>query len=90
MSFIRELERMQQSIRELSQCFDALQQQVERYQNTRGTPEYPNELREPDTVDLADSHPRRSIDEISPQLWDAVSKRFYRENLSLEPILKDE
>ena len=79
MSFVRELERMQQSIRELSQCFDALQQQVERYQNTRGTPEYPNELREPDTVDLADSHPRRSIDEISPQLWDAVSKRFYRD-----------
>ena len=79
MSFIRELERMQQSIRELSQCFDALKEQVERYQNTRGEPEYPNELREPDTVDLADSHPRRSIDEISPQLWDAVSKRFYRE-----------
>ena len=79
MSFISELQSLQQSIKELNQTFEALQKQVERYQNTRGEPEYPNELREPDTVDLADSHPRRSIDEISPQLWDAVSKRFYRE-----------
>lgn len=44
MSFIRELDRMQQNIKELSQTFDALKEQVERYQNTRSEPEYPNEL----------------------------------------------
>ena len=72
MSFISEMQRLEQNIKELSQTFDALQKQVERYQNTRGEPEYPNELREPDTVDLADSHPRRSIDDITPQEWNSL------------------
>ena len=69
MSFISELQRLQQSIKELNQTFDALQKQVERYQNTRGEPEYPNELRESD----------RRLNDASPQEWDAVSKRFYQE-----------
>ena len=42
MSFIRELERMQQSIKELSQSFEALKEASERM----FPPEYPNELRE--------------------------------------------
>lgn len=86
MSFIRELERMQQSIRELSQSLEALKEASERM----SPPEYPNELRELDTTDLADPEPRQSIDEASPQEWDSATKRFYRDNLSLEPISKDE
>jgi hypothetical protein len=79
MSFIAELQRMQQNIKELNQTFEALTESVDRYQNTRTPPEYPNELRERNTVDLADPKPRSSINDISPQEWDAVSKRFYRE-----------
>jgi hypothetical protein len=75
MSFIKELERLQQNIKELNQTFEALTESVERYQNTRTPPEYPNELLE-HNVDL---EPRLSIDEISPREWDAISKRFYRE-----------
>jgi len=74
MSFIRELERMQQSIRELSQCFEALKEATDRLT----PPEHPNQLREPDTTDLADPKPRQSIDEASPQEWDSVSRKFYR------------
>ena len=46
MSFIRELDRMQQNIKELAQTFDALKEQVERI----SPPEHPNELRESDEV----------------------------------------
>ena len=85
MSFIKELERLQQNIKELNQTFEALTESVERYQNTRkptrkqSSPEWPSDLHEPDPVDLVDPEPRSSIDEISPQLWDAISKRFYQE-----------
>ena len=74
MSFVRELERMQQSIRELSQCFEALKEATDRIT----PPEYPTELRDLDTTDLADPKPRQSIDEASPQEWDSVSRKFYR------------
>ena len=79
MSFIRELERLQKNIAELNQTFDALKKSVDQYQHTRSAPEYPNELREPDTTDLADPPPRRKLEEATPNEWDAVSKRFYRE-----------
>ena len=86
MSFISEMQRLQQNIKELAQTFEALKDAVDQLT----PPEYPNQLREPDTTDLADPEPRRSIDEATPQEWDSATKRFYRENLSLEPILKDE
>ena len=44
MSVTRELERMQQSIREMDQCLEALKNATDRLT----PPEYPNELREPD------------------------------------------
>lgn len=50
MSFIAELQRMQQNIKELNQTFEALTESVDRYQNTRTDPKYPNELRESDEV----------------------------------------
>ena len=75
MSFIRELDRMQQNIKELAQTFEILKEHFERI----SPPEYPNELREPDTKDLVDPEPRSSIDNMSPQEWDSVFKRFYRE-----------
>lgn len=68
MSFIRELERMQQNIKELSQAFEALKQASER----RSSPEYPNELREPEPQN-------KRLNDATPAEWDAVSKRFYRE-----------
>lgn len=86
MSFISEMQRLQQNIKELAQTFEALKDAVDQLT----PPEYPNQLREPDTTDLADAPPRGSIDEATPREWDSVTKRFYRENLSLEPILKDE
>ena len=46
MSLIRELDRMQQNIKELAQTFEMLKEQFERIV----PPEYPNELREPDEV----------------------------------------
>lgn len=46
MSLIRELERMQQNIKELSQAFEALKEASER----SSPPEHPNELRD-DTTD---------------------------------------
>lgn len=46
MSFTRELERMQQSILEMSQCLEALKKATDNLT----PPEYPNELREPDEV----------------------------------------
>jgi hypothetical protein len=85
MSFIKELERLQQNIKELNQTFEALTESVERYQNTRkptrkqSPPEWPSDLHEPDPIDLVDPEPRLSIDEISPREWDAISKRFYQE-----------
>ena len=84
------MQRLQQNIKELAQTFEALKESVDQYQHTRSAPEYPNELREPDTTDLADPPPRKKLEEATPDEWDAVSKRFYRENLSLEPIVKDE
>ena len=75
MSFISEMQRLQQNIKELAQTFEALKESVDRMT----PPEYPNQLREPDTKDLVDPEPRSSIDDISPQEWDYVSKRFYQE-----------
>jgi len=86
MSFISEMQRLQQNIKELAQTFEALKDAVDQL----NPPEYPNQLRETDTTDLVDPPPRRSIDEATPRGWDSATKRFYRENLSLEPILKDE
>ena len=86
MSFISEMQRLQQNIKELAQTFEALKDAVDQLT----PPEYPNQLRELDTTDLADPEPRQSIDEATPQEWDSVTKRFYRDNLSLEPISKDE
>jgi len=81
MSFISEMQRLQQNIKELAQTFEALQRQVEQYQNTRGEPEYPNELRDPDPVDLVDRDtPRKSIDDITPQEWNSL--RFDRNSKS--------
>jgi len=75
MSFISEMQRLQQNIKELAQTFEALKESVDQLT----PPEHPNQLREPDTTDLADPKPRRSIDEATPQEWDSVTKRFYRE-----------
>lgn len=50
MSLIRELERMQQNIKELSQAFEALKEASER----SSPPEHPNELREDDDVQVPD------------------------------------
>jgi hypothetical protein len=86
MSFISEMQRLQQNIKELAQTFEALKDAVDQLT----PPEYPNQLREPDTTDLVDPPPRRSIDEATPREWDSATKRFYRENLSLEPIPSDE
>jgi len=69
MSFIAELQRLQQSIKELNQTFEALTESVDQYQNTRTTPELPNEL--------VATHKR--LNDVSTQEWDAVSKRFYQE-----------
>ena len=69
MSFIAELQRLQQSIKELNQTFEALTESVDQYQNTRSTPELPNELVEKE----------KRLNDASPQEWDAVSKRFYQE-----------
>jgi prefoldin subunit 5 len=69
MSFIAELQRLQQSIKELNQTFEALTESVDQYQNTRTTPELPNELVETN----------KRLNDASPQEWDAVSKRFYQE-----------
>ena len=69
MSFISELQRLQQSIKELNQTFEALTESINRYENTRNTPEIPNELRESDG----------RLNDASPQEWDAVCKRFYQE-----------
>ena len=69
MSFISELQRLQQSIKELNQTFEALTESVDQYQNTRSTPELPNELVEKE----------KRLNDASPQEWDAVSKRFYQE-----------
>jgi hypothetical protein len=69
MSFIAELQRLQQSIKELNQTFEALTESVDQYQNTRTTPELPNELVETN----------KRLNDVSPQEWDAVSKRFYQE-----------
>lgn len=74
MSFISEMQRLQQNIKELAQTFEALKESVDRMT----PPEYPNQLREPDTTDLADPEPRQSIDEATPQEWDSATKRFYR------------
>jgi uncharacterized protein YlxW (UPF0749 family) len=71
MSFIAELQRMQQSIKELNQTFEALTKSVDQYQNTRTSPEYPNEL--------VETNKRKRLNDASPQEWDAVSKRFYQE-----------
>jgi hypothetical protein len=71
MSFIAELQRMQQSIKELNQTFEALTKSVDQYQNTRTPPEYPNEL--------VETNKRKRLNDASPQEWDAVSKRFYQE-----------
>ena len=79
MSFIRELERLQKNIAELNQTFDALKKSVGQYQHTRSEPEYPNELRKPDTTDLVDPPPRKKLEEATPEEWDSVSRRFYRE-----------
>ena len=68
MSFISELQRMQQSITELNQTFEALTESINQYENTRNTPEIPNELRESD----------KRLNDASPQEWDAVSKQFYK------------
>ena len=71
MSFIAELQRLQQSIKELNQTFEALTESVDQYQNTRTPPEYPNEL--------VETNKRKRLNDASPQEWDAVSKRFYQE-----------
>mgnify|MGYP001380490288 CR=1 FL=1 len=69
MSFIAELQRLQQSIKELNQTFEALTESVDQYQNTRSTPELPNELVETN----------KRLNDATPQEWDEVSKRFYQE-----------
>ena len=46
MSFISEMQRLQQNIKELAQTFEALKESVDRMT----PPEYPNELRESDEV----------------------------------------
>ena len=68
MSFISELQRLQQSIKELNQTFEALTESINQYENTRNAPEIPNELREDN----------KRLNDATPQEWDAVSKRFYR------------
>ena len=74
MSFISEMQRLQQNIKELGQTFEALKDAVDQLT----PPEHPNQLREPDTTDLVDAPPRRSIDEATPREWDSASKRFYQ------------
>ena len=69
MSFISELQRLQQSIKELNQTFEALTESINQYENTRNLPEIPNELRGDD----------KRLNDATPQEWDAVSKRFYQE-----------
>ena len=69
MSFISELQRLQQSIKELNQTFEALTESVDQYQNTRSTPELPNELVEKN----------KRLNDATPREWDEVSKRFYQE-----------
>ena len=66
MSFIKELERLQQNIKELSQAFEALKEASER----SSPPEHPNELREPEPY-------TRRLNDATPAEWDQVSKRFY-------------
>lgn len=75
MSFISEMQRLQQNIKELAQTFEALKDAVDQLT----PPEYPNQLRELDTTDLADPEPRKTIDEATPAEWDSASKRFYKE-----------
>lgn len=72
MSFISELQRLQQSIKELNQTFEALTESIDQYENTRNTPEIPNELRETD----------KRLNDATPQEWDDVTKRFYQESKS--------
>lgn len=68
MSFISELQRMQQSIKELNQTFEALTESINQYENTQNPPEIPNELREDD----------KRLNDATPQEWDDVAKRFYK------------
>jgi hypothetical protein len=77
MSFISEMQRLQQNIKELAQTFEALKDAVDQL----NPPEYPNQLREPDTTDLVDQEtPRNSIDDITPQEWNSL--RFDRDSKS--------